>query len=467
MSDTPLPPWAADELRYADLGDRRLNRRLARLVGDLAARPATPVPSACGSWAATKAAYRFWDNDQVPAPDILAAHIRRTRDRLPVGGDPILAIQDTTVLTFTHHPGTTGLGYLTALAHRGLLVHTTLCVGPDGVPLGLLGQHVWVRDDADFGKRNDRRQKLTTAKESQRWVDGLAQTERAVPADRSVLTVADREADFYDLFAAPRRAGHDLLIRAKSRRCIRDEAGLLGRGIEARPVGGRMRVTIPRANGRAERTATLTLRYGRFTIAPPATHPRRAELPDLRLTVILAAEEDPPAGVTPVRWLLVTTRRVSTRAAAVQVVGWYARRWLIERYNYVLKSGCRVEELQLGTRDRLDRALATYAVVAWRVLWLAYAARGDDPGSCAEALDPDEWRVLQIQSGEEPTESPPDLGTAVRWVARLGGFLGRKADGPPGVRVIWRGLRRLDDLVHGYRLAQNSIKRNPVLMGNG
>jgi hypothetical protein len=457
MSNTNRHPWADDELRHADLGDCRLNHRLARLVGDLAAQPTAAVPMACGSWAATKAAYRFWDNDAVRGTDILAAHCRRTGDRLPADGQPVLAVQDTTTLNFSRHPATADLGYLSDPAQRGLLVHSTLGVGPDGVPLGLLAQEVWARPDADFGKRRDRNRKETQDKESQRWLDGLAATEQALPPGQAVVTVADREADFYDLFAAPRRPGHDLLIRARSRRRIKHEARLLGHGIATSPARGRLRVKLPRANGRPGRTATLTLRWGTFAIEPPSTHPRRRQLAALPLTVVLAEEANPPPGVPAVRWLLLSTLPVRRCGDAVRLVRWYARRWLIERFNYVLKSGCRLEQLQLQTAARLERALATYAIVAWRLLWLTYAARRDQDGPCDEVLEPEEWQVLQAHSGQQPTAAPPRLREAVGLVARLGGFLGRRGDGAPGVRVLWRGLGRLEDLVTGYRLARQQV----------
>jgi len=454
MKHSTSHTWAHDELCHADLGDGRRNQRLSRLVADLAAHPDQPVPVACGSWAATKAAYRFWDNDAVKPDDILAAHTRRTRDRLPADGQLILAIQDTALLDYSHHPATRDLGYLSDLAQRGLLVHSTLAVGPGGVPLGLLGQHVWARPDEEFGKRKQRARKDTAQKESQRWLDSLTRTEAALPEGQAVLTVADREADFYDLFAAPRRPGHDLLIRAKSRRRIRDEAGLLLAGITARPARGRLKVHIPRANGRPGRTAVLTLRYGRFTIEPPSSGPRHGPRRGLRLTVVLAREENPPPDTTPVRWLLLSTLPVRCRADAVRLVRSYALRWLIERFNYAFKAGCQVEQLQLETGQRLRRALATYTVVAWRLLWLTYAARQDAEAGCDVALQPEEWQVLQRHAGQQPTAGPPSLGEAVGLVARLGGFLGRKGDGVPGVRVIWRGLRRLGDLVAGYRLAE-------------
>jgi hypothetical protein len=463
MKTSTSSAWAEHELRFADLGDRRLNRRLVRLVSDLAAQPEASVPLACGSWAATKAAYRFWDNDRVDSQDLYQAYAQSTQDRLPAPDQPLLAIQDTTSLNFSHHPATAGLGYFTAPEQRGLLVHSLLCADADGVPLGLLHQHVWVRDPKDFGKRQRRRRQPTAAKESQRWLDGLAATERALPG-RRVITLADREADFYDLFAAPRQPGHELLIRAKSRRRIRQEAGLLSRGIAACPAGGQVTVRLPRADGRPGRTATLTLRWGTFAIAPPSTHPRRAQLPPLPLTAVRAQEENPPPGVKPVHWLLVSTLAVAEATDAARLVRWYTRRWLIERYNFVLKSGCRLEALQLTHGDRLRRALATYAVVAWRLLWLTYAARQHGDRAAAEVLTPAEEQVLQQHFGRPAEEGPLSLREAVRWIARLGGFLARRRDEAPGVQVLWRGLRRLEDLARGWQLALS--QHDPPLVGN-
>jgi hypothetical protein len=370
MKDNKHHCWAEAELRRADLGDRRLNRRLARLVGDLAAHPAATVPLACGSWPATKAAYRFGDNEHIAAQGIRDAHLCRTRQRLPRDGATIVAIQDTTVLNFSHHPATRDLGYLSALEQRGLLVPSTLAVAADGVPLGLLQQQVWARADADFGKRPDRRHKETAAKESQRWLNAVRDTEQALPLEQAVLTVADREGDFYDLFATPRRPGHDLLIRAKSRRRIKHAARLLGYGIATSPARGQLRVKLPRAHGRPGRRATLTLRWGTFAIEPPSTHPRRTRLPALPLTVVLAQEESPPKGITAVRWLLLTTRKVSRFADVVQLVRWYAKRWLIEVTFENSKQFLGLEDpanrLPLAVQRTAPMALVLYSLI---VVW--------------------------------------------------------------------------------------------------
>jgi hypothetical protein len=448
--------WSALELRHVDLGDRRLDRRLVKLVDDLLRTPEASVPQAAGDWAATKAAYRFWDNPRVQPGDIRAAHRDSTLERLTGQEDgPILALQDTTSFDFTDHPVTTGLGYLAHRQRSGIWLHSVLAVSDAGVPLGLIDQHTWTRDLATLGKRAQRNRKETADKESQRWLNALAATEAAVPVERTVVTVADREADFYDLFAARRRRGSHLLIRAKPRRRVRHVERLLGRAVRAHSAAGTMAVDLRRGDDRPPRRALLTIRFATLAVAPPSTHPRRKTLPHLKLTAILAEEENPPEGQDPVRWWLVTTLPIATLADAERAVRWYALRWLIERYHYVLKSGCRVERLQLETAERLERALATYAVVAWRLLWLTYEARRDPEASCESVLPREQWQVLHrvVRKTDQVPASPPGLREAVRQIARLGGFLARKGDGEPGVKTIWRGLRRLEDLVTGWKLS--------------
>ena len=455
------------ELRHVDLGDQRLNKRLVRLVDDLLRAPEASVPVASGDWAATKAAYRFWDNPRVDPHDIRAAHRDVTLERIDAHRhEPLLVLQDTTSFDFTDHPGTTGLGYLAGSKRFGLWLHTALAVSRAGVPLGPLHQFTWTRDLKDLGKRALRNQKETADKESQRWLDALAATEAALPPEQMVITVADREADFYDLFAAPRRPGSHLLIRAKPRRRVRQVEGLLGRAVRATAAAGTMAVELRRGDDRPPRQAVLTVRFATVDLAPPSTHVRRKELPHLRLTAILAEEEDPPEGQEPVRWWLLTTLPIHGLADAMQAVAWYTLRWLVERYHYVLKSGCRIEQLQLETAERLQRALATYAVVAWRLLWLTYEARRHPEASCQGVLTPEQWQVLHrvVKKTDRIPASPPSLREAVRQIARLGGFLARKGDGEPGVKTIWRGLRRLDDLVTGSRLSRHDPP--PKVVGN-
>jgi hypothetical protein len=447
--------WAAEELSTANLGDARLNKRLVRMVEAFSAQPDASVPQASGAWAATKATYRFWGNPRVTPQNILQPHITSTIQRLrdhPL----VLVAQDTTGIDLTDHPATQGTGYLDHPDLRGFKVHSALAIAADGVPLGVLHQQTWTRDLEDLGKSRARRRKEIHAKESQRWLTGLEAIQRAVPADIRVIIIGDRESDIFDLFAAPRRPGAELLVRvARENRRVEHPEKYLADAVGQSPPQGDVTIEVPRCGDRPARLARLTIRWVSVPMLPPRHHPQRAALAPIRVQVILAEEEHPPPWETPVRWLLVTTLPVLSFRAAVQCLRWYTYRWRVERLHYVLKSGCRIEERELETVEGMERALATYTVVAWRLLWLTYAARQDPEAPCAAVLETHEWQALHcaVHKTAVPPSQPPSLREAVRLIARLGGFLARTGDGEPGVKTLWRGLRRLDDIAETWKLA--------------
>ena len=457
-----MSQWIEQELYSSDLGDTRRNRRLVKLVQALSAKPRASVPEACGSWSATKAAYRFWDNDQVSDEAIRAGHIESTRKRCEASGT-VLAIQDTSDLDYTSHPGTEGLGYLQPSYCQGLKVHSVFAVSSDGLPLGLVDQHIWAREVAEIGKNAARKKKATVEKESQRWLEALSHTGDVLGSVKRVITVADREADIYDLFAQGRVPGQELLIRAAQDRCIEQSDARLWQQLRQTAKAGEMELALKRRPDRAARQALLSLRYTSVSIQPPRSYKGRAQLPSIKLQALLAEEMPPPSdGGKPICWLLLTTLPIGCWDQAMDCLRWYSYRWLIERYHYVLKSGCGIERLELETAERLKRALATYSLVAWRLLWLSYLARQRPDQSCECAYEPIEWHALYAtihQSGELP-EAPPSLRQAVRWTAQLGGFLARKSDGEPGVKTLWRGLQRLDDIVRTWKLAATVAATN-------
>jgi hypothetical protein len=440
--------WVRTDVGAVELGDPRRTERLTRLVTDLAAKPTASLPTACGDWAATKAAYRFWANPAIAPAAILTGHQAATVARVQ-DAPLVLALQDTTAFDFSHHPATTDLGPLATTSQQGLLVHTVLAVTPDGVPQGVVQQQCWARDPATRGSRHHRRQRPTAAKESQRWLDGLTATHSVLTTPITVLTIADREADLYDLFARPRPPSSHLLIRATHNRRVTHEARYLWDAVQPTPVTATLAVPIGRRGEQPPREARVTVRFLAVALRPP-NHPRPDPTPPgpVPVVALLAEEPAPPPATSPVRWLLLTTWPVTTGAAAAQCVRWYALRWLVERYHYVLKSGCRLEALQLHTADRLERALATYALVAWRLLWLTYLARAQPDTPCTHALTTPEWHALvahHTQCASMPP-TPPTLAEATRWIGQLGGHLGRTGDGAPGVKTLWTGLQRLHDM---------------------
>lgn len=445
--------WVAAELAGADLGDARRTRRLVGLVTALAARPEGSVPQACAGWAATKGAYRFWDLETVDPERLRAVGVPAVLARVRAQGR-VLVVQDTTEVAVRAPAARGALGPLRAPGQRGLLLHSALAVSVDGVPLGLLHQAVWTRDPAETGKAATRRQRPIAAKESGRWLEALAASQAVLPEDVASVTIADREADIYELFAAPRRPNADLLIRAAQERCVAGDGRYLWATVAHAPPAGTLDVALRRRDDQPPRTARVTLRFTRVTLLPPRNHADRATLAPITLWAVVAEEDAPPDGADPVRWRLLTTLPVPDLAAAVEIVRLYTLRWLIERYHFVLKSGCGVEDLHLETRERLERALATYAIVAWQLLWLTYQARRQPDAPCDTILAIHEWQALYCTHHHTPLPpaAPPTLHDAVRWIAQLGGFLGRRHDGDPGVVTIWRGLRRLEDIAATWLL---------------
>lgn len=288
-----------------------------------------------------------------------------------------------------------------------------------------------------------------------RWLRVEAASLAALPPGVRAVTVADREADLFPLLAAARPAHADLLIRATHPRRVAEAEGTLWAAVAAAPASGEHTVMLRRSDERPPRTARCTVHVRPVTLLPPQNQ-RAGErwTAPVALTAILVQEGQPPAGTTALGWLLLTTRPVPDLATAQELIGWYGGRWLIERYHFVLKSGCRVEALPLQTAARLERALAVYGLVAWRLLWLTYLARAQPEAPCTVALREVEWQPLccRLQHTATPPASPPTLQAAVRAIAALGGFLGRRHDGDPGVLTLWCGLTRLHDLAQDFQL---------------
>ena len=456
-----IAEWVRQELGGADLGDRRWNRRLQVTVSALSARPEASVPQACERWAVTKGTYRLWSAKQIEPEALLAPHIQQTALRCQTEGR-VLVVQDTTTLNFSGHPATTGLGPSANGTGQGLLVHSALAVSLAGVPLGLLYQTTWTRSPTPPAHR---RARTTRQKESQRWLTAWQATQAALPATVQTITVADREADVYDLFAQPRSAGQDLLVRASQDRRVAEAEQHVWATVRAQPVQGRCQVAVPRHDDQPSRTAELTLRWTTVHWQAPHRRAQRGQPRALAVQVLLAEEETPPAQGERLCWLLVTTLPLTSLADAQQLLQWYTFRWRIERFHFVLKSGCQIERLQLASRAHLDRALRTLDVMAWHLVWLTYVARQQPAAPCTLALPDDAWQVLYYHftpHAAQPAQppQPPSLQQAVRWIAQLGGFLARTHDGEPGVKTLWRGLRRLDDMVSAWRLAHNHPTNN-------
>ena len=433
--------WVDEELSTLELGDKRREKRVKAMLTTMASRPTGSIPQTFEHAAEIKAAYRLLSSDAVSAEALCNSIYQASRERVREHR-LILAVQDTTHL----HLANAGV--------QDFWVHSTLAVSEDGVPLGLLDQKVWQRDAEGAGSRHQRRERPIEAKESFRWIESLRKVQAEVADASTILTVADREADIFELFADSRPEGSELLIRACRDRRVAGEHRYLLKAVQAAPIAAEFCISLGRRADRQPRDAKVQIRFAKVTLLPPTNGVHAPDLEPVEVWAILLEESEPAAGDKPLSWLLLTTLEVCDSDAARLCVRYYAMRWLIERYHFVLKSGCGIEESQLRCADALQRLLALYCIVAWRLLWLTYASRVAPQTACTVAFSTVEWQTLWRlnYAGKPLPQVPPSLREAARMVASLGGFLGRKSDGEPGVKVLWRGLMRLQDIAIGVQL---------------
>lgn len=448
--------WAEEEFGNAGLGDLRLRRRLILMARDFYAKPQANIPQACQSRAGAKAAYRFLDNKESSMETILGSHYQSTMNRIREE-EVVLAVQDTTSLNYSLHPATENLGPIGSMGSEviGLMVHDTMAFNLEGTPLGLVNVQCWARDAESYGKKHQRHKLPIEGKESNKWLvsfKSAAEIQKRC-AKTVIVSVGDREADIYELFelALGGPKGPKLLVRAGHNRGLLNEQEHLWDYINGRPVGGIQRIKIPRKGNQPSRETELAIRYGSVELRPPTGKQGKG---NIRVWAILAQEENAPESVIPLEWMLLTTIPVNTFEESVEKLQWYTKRWGIEVYHRTLKSGCQIEQRQLGNANRIEACLAIDMVVAWRIYYLTKLGREVPDVPCTVFFEEAEWKALVAYKTKSqiPPLNPPSLREAVRMVASLGGFLGRKGDGEPGTQTLWLGIQRLDDMTAMWKV---------------
>jgi hypothetical protein len=475
--------WTEQEFGGAPLGDKRLSERLVQSATVQAANPMGSFPGAAGGdQALVKGHYRFLDQPDdsgVTMENILLPHREQTKRRMKAE-KTVLCIHDGTDLDYNGAAECDGLGPIgtnqTGAKSRGLHLHSTLSVTEEGIPLGVLS----ARCDAPVSRAEDDERSSTQVpleeKKSYRWILALRDCE-AVAAEMphtKLVQVMDREADFFELFDEWRQGARrtQLLIRAKHNRKTTAADTKLFDGVRATEPRLQLQLHIARQSARpkkskqkarpkrAERTAEMTLRYQQVELPPPHHLNDKEPIP---LWIVHLVEEQPPAGVTPVEWFLLTPTEITSTEQAERLLERYCLRWRIEDWHRVLKSGCEIEELRNETAERLKRAVAIYLVIAWRVMLMTLLGR-EVPDLPAEVLFTDiELEVLTAYAKSRRDLTPPKrLADAVRLVARLGGYLDRKSDPPPGHQVIWIGYSELRPMCKGFLLGRQSGRGDPL-----
>ena len=405
--------WIEAEFGGVKFGHRDAEQRLVRIAAAKAHSPSQSY-SECfaGNRHQLKAYYRFIASPRAAiCPEgILQGHRHQTIGRMKEQ-KRVLVIQDTTDLNFSERLHCNGLGDVgknqTGAVSQGLKMHSSLAVGEQGLPLGVLATHIYAAH-FDEGKAQNR---PIEQKESYRWlrtIEELGEISKWIPQTQ-LIAVGDRESDLFELFDYRRRKARHihLLVRAHYNRRLEDPSAKLFDHLAALPVMGEAQIEVPRQREKKNkptnpvqialpaRKARLQLRWGKVSLAAPLTAQTR-HLPALELYALLLVEPHPPQGAKALRWVLLTTMPIDSRKQALRCLRWYTLRWRIEEWHRVLKSGCRIEAHQHHSAEKLARAIAIDAVIAWRVMLLTLLGREVPEIPAQMIFAPWECRLLEL-----------------------------------------------------------------------
>ena len=469
-----LVSWIDSELAGSKFRDERLGKRLRKLVAQLETRMGEPLPFACGDWANTKAAYRFLSNNDVSEREILAGHFGSTERRIAATDGPILILQDTTEFVFkraapeeigavTYAPLSLGTrGPRKQHTVCGLLMHSSLAITPEGLPLGLAAIRFWTRSKfkgTTARKRliNPTREPIA-GKESIRWLENMERSTALVDDPGRCIHIGDRENDIYEFYCKAEEIGTQFIVRLCNDRCAGDGDHKVSSVMAEVPVAGQHIVDIRSKGGELDQ-AIVELKYKQIQLIAPIA--KRKHCPAVVVTVIHATEKNPPSHRPAIDWKLITNLPVGTNDQAIEKLRWYAKRWKIEVFHKILKSGCRAEDARLRTADRLVNLIAVFCLLSWRNFWMTMMNRLAPNAPATLVLTEEECAILDQLTPDRPGSPGADKNVAryLTQIAKLGGYLARNHDPPPGNTVMWRGWHRLMDISVGYNL-------QPRLVGN-
>jgi hypothetical protein len=448
-----IKEWIKEEFKTLDFKSERLEKRFMKTMTDLSEQPDKSIWLASGSRANAKAVYRMLNNEKCTKDSILSSH----RDAVEARNESavLLAVQDTMSVNYGTHTKTEGLGYNCEKKTLGVNVHSSLALTPEGIPIGVLAQSVSTRfDTTDTRTKEQRKRRPIEEKESYCWLETMKTAAENAPANAKLIHIADREGDIYELYALAVRTGEKFIVRVAHNRLNAEGEKTLDvlREVSAAGVDN---VIIP-ANHKTkmkEREAVLTIRYNAFDVRKPAIlNPNKKLETSLKLTLISLTEENPPDGAEPIEWLLMTNLPVDCAEDAIQTARYYKQRWKIERFHFVLKSGCEIEKIQQRSVDGIELMILMYSIIAVHIMMLTYTARNFPDTPCSLLFGDSEWKTL-FRAANRTTDcpdSPYSMAEALRFVAKLGGFSGAPSDGEPGLKVIWIGLNALF-LLNSYR----------------
>lgn len=444
-------------------GDRRIDRRANYMTTKMTKGAEKSLPQIFCTGADLKGAYRFFDNNLVTPEKILEPHKIETVKRCK-HQKLVAVLQDSSDLDFDYMECLEGFESLHSNVDKGFRIHPSLVITDKGTPLGVLATLNYTRVENVLPKKH-RNSLPIEEKESYRWLLGYREAcklAEQIPGVQ-VVSIGDREGDIYECLAeAEKTDTHhkaDILVRSNHNRCLADASDTTNDKLEKKlircPVSYESKVILNRYR-RDEHTANVAIRASKVLIQAPNTSKKKT-LPPLEMNAVLVSEIDPPKGEQPLHWLLLTTLPIDSLEEIQLIVSLYSKRWCIEIFFKVIKSGCKIDSPHLQTTTRIENFIALSMIVAWKVMLATYLPREYPNDPCTVVFTEIEWKLAYRAAYRNMPlpEEIPTLQVAVRLVAMLGGYQKRKA--PPGIQTVWRGIVKLMDMEYGYELTQGII----------
>lgn len=456
--------WLDAEVNGCTFKDKRIKKRYRSLIENLWNGVGRPIPLACQDWSNTKAAYRFLSNSRVAENEIMQGHFDTTQQRFQASKGPILVLQDTTEFSYQRentapigitkvvNSGKDNAGRNRLHTVCGILMHTSLAVTTDGLPIGIPAIKFWTRDKFKGTKALAKKINPTRVpidkKESIKWLENLRHSAKLLDDPERCIHIGDRESDIYELYCAAKELDTHFLVRTCVDRLAGDGKHTIADEMEYVQVKGMHKFEIVTKGGKLEKVV-LDIKYKRIKVLPPIG--KQKKYPDINLTIIHAEEHKVPKNRERISWKLMTDLKVDSKKEAVEKLHWYSLRWKIETFHKILKSGCKAEELKLRTAQRLTNLISIFCIISWRILWMTMLNRTKSKAKSDLVFAENEIEILNQCSNY--TLNCKSIFDCILQLAKLGGYLARKSDPPPGNMVLWRGLRRLIDIQLGYTMA--------------
>jgi len=435
----------SEDFSEIDFGDKRLTKRLVETLEKMTKNSQESILGATKDRSAAKGFYRLLSNDKFSMEKLTEEAKKATIERI-LEHETVLAIQDTTDDNMNSHKKTEGLGYSSEHV-LGIKIHSCIALTPEGLSLGLLGQSYETREEAKSTlTKAEKAARPIEEKESYRWLEMLRDSTGDIPDSVNVITICDREGDFYELYSEAMELDKAFIIRVTHDRKTDGNEKVIKK-IRKTKAYAQVTVDIPRdtRNNKPARQAEMEIAYCTVNVLKPDSVNSEKAPDSIKMNIVRITEIGVKDGEEKIEWILAANLPVNNADDAMKIVEYYLHRWKIERFHFVLKSGTKVEEIQQRTYEKIKPVIFIKSVIAMFIMTITYVGRIMPDIPCDVFFDDDEWKTMYkiVNKTKIAPDEPYSLADAVKYLGTLGGYKRSPSDGPPGLKSIWSGLCEL------------------------